>query len=376
MPTPLEDLLFADTLTPAQRQALADDPALADALGRWQRVRRRLRAELDAAVPDRRLLLFYALDATGRADVLAPEERAALAAARPALEAALRRHPALDDVAADVVAAADDFDAVWTAHFVARPARATAPDRRPRHRRSRALRWSWRLVAVVALGAFVAVLALMIDRDRSLRTIATAEGEVRQIEFADGSAVRLLGASTLTFSEGEPFDRRVRLAGQAFFDVAPGTATFTVETPTALTTVLGTSFGIRADERAMDVVLASGRLAVASKAAQDRLVVLDAGEMSRVARNALPSTPTPVDLTEALGWTGLLLFRATPAAEVAGALAAHYAVEIEVPADLGAERFTGTFAPEQPVEEVLGALATTLDARLTGTAAEGFRLVR
>ena len=374
MPTPLEDLLFADALTPAQRQALADDPALADAFARWQHLRARLRGELDAALPDRRLLLFYALDAAGRADALAPEERAALDAARPALDAALRQHPALDDVAANLAAAADDFDAAWAGHF-APATRPAAPDRRPRRRRH-ALRWSWRLVATVAVGAFVAALALVIGRDAGLQTVATAEGEIHLLEWADGSTVRLLGGSSLTFAEGDAFDRRVRLVGRAFFDVAPGAATFTVETPTALATVLGTSFGIRADEAEMDVVLASGRLAVASKAAQDRLVVLDAGEMSRVARNALPSTPAPVDLAEALGWTGLLLFRATPAAEVAEALVARYAVEIDLPEGLGEEQFTGTFAPEQPVEEVLGALATTLDARLMGTAEDGFRLVR
>lgn len=378
-----DDLLFFDDLAPERQRALRDalsaDPALAETLARWHAIRAGVRRSLDADVPEGRVLVLYALDASGRSDLLTPEEQGALAEARPALDRALALHPALRDVTADVAEACEDFEAAWAEHLPATPARRPAPDRaarRPQLRRREALRWGWRTLAGSAVVAFVAVLMLVLTRDQGMQTLTTAPEEVRQVTLADGSAVRLLGGSALTYApEAGAFNRRVRLDGQAFFDVQPGREGFVVETPTATATVLGTSFGIRADAATMEVVLASGRLAVASRAAESRVVVLEPGQMSRVARNALPTTPAEVDVAGALAWTGLLVFRAAPVPDVAARLAARYEILVDVPEALAGERFTGTFAPEQPAEEVLRALALTLDATLEGDAESGFRIV-
>ncbi len=384
MQDPNDALLFFDDLSPAQQQALraalAEDPVLADAFAQWRQVRAAVRERLHADVPDRRLLVLYALEAAGRADVLSPDEQQALGAARPALEQAAQRHPALADVVAHVEACCADFEAAWDAHFdtETRPARKAAPDRRAaRPARRPVLRWGWRAVATVALAAFVAVLVLIVQRDRSLTTVHVAEGQTRLVELADGSTVRLLGGAALTYADparAGVFNRRVRLSGRAFFDVAPDRQGFTVETPTALATVLGTSFGIQAHADAMEVVLATGRLSVASKAAQERFVVLEPGQMSRVSRDALPTTPAPVDLAEALAWTGLFLFRATPLEDAAARLSARYGVAVSVAQPLRAERVTGTFEHAQPLDEILQTLATTLEAAVAGSAAEGYRL--
>lgn len=226
--------------------------------------------------------------------------------------------------------------------------------------------------------AFVTMLVWIVQRDGSLKTIQVAEGDTQVIELADGSTVRLLEGSTLTYADPEKataFNRRVELVGRAFFDIVPDQQGFTVETPTALTTVLGTSFGIQADERAMEVVLATGKISVVSKAAQDRMVVLEPGQMSRVARNALPSTPTPVALSEALEWTGLFIFRATLLEEAVAHLSQRYGVEIRVAPNLATEGVNGTFAHEQPLEQILSTLATTLNADVEGDALEGYALV-
>lgn len=378
MPDPLDTILFFDDLTPPQQEALRaafdEDPALAEAVAHWQQVRTALGRSLHAYVPDRRQLVLYALDASGRADVLSEEERRELDAVRSALDAAVQTHPALADVVDQIEAACADFEEAWTIHFEQeqedQPVRRAAPVRRM-------ARWSWRIAATVAVAAFVAVLALVLQRDRSMTTVATAEDETRLIELADGSTVRLLGGSSLTYADparAAAFNRRVVLAGRAFFDIAPEQRGFTVETPTALATVLGTSFGIQADESEMEVVLATGSLSVASKAAQENLVVLQPGQMSRVARNALPSTPTPVDLSEALEWTGLFLFRATPLREAAARLSERYGVPITVAPDLEAEGVSGTFAREQSLKQVLDALARTLNAAVQGDDADGYTL--
>ncbi len=385
MQDPLDTILFSDDLTPSQQEALhaalEEDPALAEAFAQWQQARAALRQSLHAHVPDRRLFVLYALDASGRADVLSEDERRELEAARPVLDAAVQTHPALADVVGQVEAASADFEEVWAVHFKQedRPVRRAAPERPARRHAPvrQMVRWSWRIAATVAVVAFVAVLTLVLQRDRSLTTVTVAEGETQLIELADGATVRLLGGSTLTYADpakATAFNRRVELAGQAFFDIAPDQQGFTVETPTALATVLGTSFGIQADDVAMEVVLATGSLSVASKAASEGFVVLQPGQMSRVARNALPSTPTPVDLSEALEWTGLFLFRSTPLSDAAARLSRRYGVAITISPDLEAEGVSGTFAREQSLQQILDALATTLNAAVQGNDADGYTM--
>ncbi len=385
MQDPLDKILFFDDLTPSQQEALRavleEDPALAESFAQWQQVRAALRRSLHTHVPERRLFVLYALDASGRADVLSHDERRELEAVRPALDAAVQTHPALTDVVGEVEAACADFEEAWTVHFKQehRPVRRTAPERPARRLAPvrRAMRWSWRIAATVAVVAFVAVLTLVLQRDRSLTTVTVAQGQTQLIELADGSTVRLLGGSSLTYADPEQapaFNRRVTLAGRAFFDIAPDQKGFTVETPTALATVLGTSFGIQADDTAMEVVLATGSLSVASKAAPEGLVVLQPGQMSRVARNALPSTPTPVDLSEALEWTGLFLFRSTPLSDAVARLSRRYGVDIAVSPDLEAEGVSGTFAREQSLQQILDALATTLNAAVQGNDADGYTM--
>jgi ferric-dicitrate binding protein FerR (iron transport regulator) len=208
-------------------------------------------------------------------------------------------------------------------------------------------------------------------------TLRTAEGEVRLIEMADGSTARLMGGSELTYADpakGGVFTRRARLTGRAFFDIAPDRRAFTLETPTALTTVLGTTFGVRADDAATEVVLVTGRVSLASRAARERFVVLEPGQRSRVAAGALPSTPAPVDLAEALDWTGLFIFRAALLADAVSRLSAHYEVPVSLAPELAADSISGTFGQDQPLEEILRTLAATLAAEVRPTGDGGFVL--
>ena len=385
MQDPLDAILFYDDLTPVQQEALRtaceDDPALAETVAHWHQVRTAVRRSLNEHVPDRRLFVLYALEASGRSDLLSEEERHELDEARPMLDEAVQFHPALADVAGQVEAACADFEACWTRHFseADQPELQAVPDRKARRHAPvyRMVRWGWRVAAAVAVVAFVGVLTLMLQRDRSLTTLTVAEGQTQHVELADGSTIRVLGGSTLTYADPDKatsFNRRVTLTGRAFFDIIPDQQGFTVETPTALTTVLGTSFGIQADDGAMEIVLATGSISVASKAMDEGIVVLQPGQMSRVARNALPSTPTPVDLSEALEWTGLFIFQATPLSEAANHLSDRYGVAITVAPVLEAEGVSGTFAGEQALEQILTTLATTLDATVEGNDADGYTI--
>lgn len=391
-------LLFSEDLPPEQRaalrEALDNDPDLATAFARWRQVQSAVRDRLAADLPDYRLLVLYALDRAGYPEALSADERRALDAARTDLKDALRAHPGLVDVVEDIEDACADFEAVWAMHATTEHdgARRDRPARRRGQRAGNILhtgdrqaappsrtvsRWAWRIGATVAVVLFAVVAVLLFQRDRSLTTLEVAEGQTQVVTLADGSTIRVLGGSALTYAdpdEATAFNRRVRLEGRAFFEVVPDQQGFTVEAPTGVTTVLGTSFGIQADEAAMDVVLASGRISVASRGAPEQIVVLEPGQQSRVARNALPTTPTPVELTEALEWTGLLVFRATSLRDAARRLSAQHDVPVAVAPQLADEQVTGTFEQEQPLEQVLDVLATTVNAEVRGDAERGYTL--
>ena len=385
-----EHLLFREDLAPEQRErldrALADDPALAEAFAQWQRLRLDVRRSLDEALPDRRMLVLHALEARRGAEALTPAEREDLRSARPGIERAIALHPALADVAERVQADADAFEDVWAEH-AGRPARsepvkrshAGRPDRPAvPARRSPILRWAGRTAVAFATVAFAALAFFVVQRDGGMVTVKTAANEVRRIDLADGSTVRLMGGSTLTYPDPEKetaFHRRAELRGRAFFEIARSDERFTLETPTAVTTVLGTSFGVEAGRKATEVVLATGKVALAPDAAPERIVELEPGQMSRVAENALPSTPVPVDLAEALDWTGLLIFQATPVEKIAALLSEQYDAAVAVAPSLEDELVNGTFEQSQPLPEVLEAIASTLGAEVRANPMGGYLLV-
>jgi ferric-dicitrate binding protein FerR (iron transport regulator) len=379
----LTALLFDGAQTPEERlllrTALEDDPALAEALARWHQLGDSVRASLDAGLPERRLLVMHALEDQGRADLLDSEERQALDAARKQLERALKAHPSLLEVVKNTQAEAAAFEAAWLLHMEAPAPRERAPDRAPAPAAARRspLRWAWRIGTLAAVLGFVAVLGLLLQRDNSLITVATASGEVEVITLADGSTIRVMGGSILSYPDPEQAasSRRVQLQGRAYFDIVPGQQAFTVETPTALATVLGTRFGIQADESLTEVVLEAGRVALAPQAALDQPVVLDPGQMSQVEHRGMPTPPSPVNVSEALSWTGLFIFRATPMADMVRRLSQHYGVEVSYAPALAVDSVSGTFAPEDGLEDILRIISPSLDAEVRITDEGGFELV-
>lgn len=364
----------------AQGAAQDPDPDFVRSMARWQQMTAGVRASLDADLPDRSGLVLYALSRV-RPGVLTPEDEAALAAQRPVLEAAIRRHPGLEDVLRHIEASCVAFDEAWQQESGLRhdPPVRRAADRRPaRARQVPAVRWMARGAIALAIVAFAAVSFLLVQRDRSLVTVRTAAGEVRVVELGDGSVVRLLENSAFSFadpSSGAVLSRHARLAGSAFFDIAPSQRGFVVETETAQATVLGTRFGVQAGADATEIVLARGRLTVSSKAAPREVIALAPGEMSRVVAGALPSSPVAVDVTEVLAWTGLFVFEATPLQQIAERLRAHFGRPIAVDPVLAAEPVTGTFEQSQPLREILDVIAATLGAEVRTQPDEGFLIV-
>jgi ferric-dicitrate binding protein FerR (iron transport regulator) len=386
----LDALLFGDDLSSEDRSSIQDRlderPGLAKAWAHWRAARRRVRDRLQERLPDRRLLVLYVLEQEGHADALTAREREALDEARDDLSRAIDTLPALEDVVERIRDEMADFEAAWALHveddevLAAEDAIENETDRRePPERTDRAARpprsrddssvrrWTRRLAVAAMVVALAVVATLFWPQGPSTTTVTVADGSVQVKTLEDGSTVRLVGPATLRYptSEEESAARRVTLEnGRAFFDVPRrDDASFVVETPTATATVLGTQFGVTTQTDTTEVVLATGSVRVeGGSGTGGESVVLEPGQHSRVAKGSGPTAPASVDLTGALEWTGLFVFRSVPLATIADRLSQQYDAEVVVAEALAEEPVTGTFEREQPVEEVLGALAATLGA--------------
>lgn len=200
-------------------------------------------------------------------------------------------------------------------------------------------------------------------------TVEAPRGSFAQVTLPDGSLVQLNSESAITYSARFFGSRDVSLEGEAFFEVTKGDDPFVVETFNARTTVLGTSFNVRArpseDQANTGVVVAEGAVRVAAKKSDEGAVTLAPGQQSRVNGAAsMPTKPEPVALARRLAWrTGGLAFTDQPFALIFDEIERRFDVEIEAPDDLLARSFSFYVNSPGSAESVLADLAR----------AEGFR---
>lgn len=385
MVDPLDAYFAHDAASPDDRVALraalraeiAQEPALAAlALGEQQAAQR-----WDEHAPERDLLVLLALDEVGHD--LDAAERVRLDAARPSLARLRAAVPAVETVLARIAAEAADFEDCWNeavespalfdpeAFDTGRFAPERAFDRAPRAR-GRVRRLAWRASLVFTLAIMATVSVLMLRRDAG-RVLVVAEA-AQTVTLGDGTSVRLRPGATLAYVDpAKAPSRTVTLTGDAVFDVATTGAPFTVETPSGRVVVTGTVFGVRASPARTEVTLVEGRVLLASRDAATG-VTLAPGQQSRVVPGALPTTPSDVDLSGEMAWSGRFYFRDTPLRDAAERLAAHYGTAIVVDARLAQERVNGEFDDTTALADILGTLAKALPSAQLGRTADGFRL--
>lgn len=389
----VEHIVFFRELTPEQeaelRQLLRSRPEVETAFVSWLAYRDALGRQINEAAGDRELFALFALSEYGYAEALSSEERARVIASAPSLRAAIVHHPGLRSAVEEVSAAAREFDKIWRERTGAdteptwtgrheRTESGPYQDDRPRRMRARSARWGVRLALGSALVLFVSLLVFVVQRDHAMTTVTTADGETRVVDLGDGSTARLLGTSRLSYTpldDAAPLGRQAHLDGRGYFDIASTGSAYVVKTETAQITVLGTSFGVRAEPGETEVVLADGRLSVSSRGEPSRSVLLTSGQMSRIAEDGRPTAPESVDVYEHLAWTGLLVFSSTPLPDILSTLEDAYQVELSATPDLQSERITGQFERGQELVEILSTISAAVDAEIQAEPSGGYRLV-
>ena len=382
----IDQFVFYDELSEEARSNL--DSKLkrhgeaAAAFEEWKQLRAILRRDLGVKIQDRRLLIHFGMWRYGNASLLTPSELAEVEESLPHFESALRGSDALRKIVEQIGDDQLDFEETWRLHAgdvgTGVEIEARRPSLRSHRARHRRIAIFWRVAAVFAIGAVSALLYLSLGFDTETVVVRSGDNGIRSVVLDDGTVVRLVADAELTYrrpTKDEAFDRRVNLTGQALFRVTPGAKVFVVETPTAMTTVWGTTFGLDSDDSFTEVVLAEGRVSVVSRRDTQHPVVLEPGEMTRVVGAREPTSPVRVNITDALSYTRLFVFRNEMTLTIANKLAEHFGVAVKIHPDLAQETVTGTFERDWSLGYILQTVARTLDGEVRGSDIEGYELV-
>ena len=194
----------------------------------------------------------------------------------------------------------------------------------------------------------------------------TGEGETEMLSLNDGTQVWVNENSYFSYSEGfSESQRKVKLTGEAFFDVARDEARpFIIESSKSTVTVLGTSFNVRAYENESEnvVTVKSGKVRFQPKNSQKYLdLTKDETAQFDFSRKELKKIANQAQNN--IAWQSKRLqFMDTPLAQVIEDIEENFGVEIDdVPAHLSQCGFNANFdLTNQTIEQVFDVLSRSL----------------
>jgi ferric-dicitrate binding protein FerR (iron transport regulator) len=191
----------------------------------------------------------------------------------------------------------------------------------------------------------------------------TAYGEKMTITLADSTVIRLNSGSQLRYLVDA--SREVFLEGEAFFDVSRDTLhPFLIHTANITTTVLGTSFNIRAfaEDEKIAVSVVTGEVQVEQqKNIPDKIVRLVPGEQAMYNRKDTRMVKGKFDYENVLSWKeGRLHFKNARFSDIEQTLERWYGVDIEVRHPGIENGFSGSYN-RRSLESVLEGMSFVLD---------------
>ncbi|MEM8567058.1 MAG: FecR domain-containing protein [Bacteroidota bacterium] len=200
----------------------------------------------------------------------------------------------------------------------------------------------FRLAVAAALLLAVTLTYLLTN---SGTTISTGLSEQEIVVLPDGTEVKLNANSTLTYDEKKwPQNRRVKLSGEAFFNVTSGN-TFSIITETGITTVLGTSFNVKSRLETLDVFCFTGKVRVT---VNEESINLNPGMTVRFTGPDLIKAETK-SVDDGPSWmNGITNLEDVPLPVALAELKHIFGVSIEYDGSLDSVIYNGAFPHEKP----------------------------
>ncbi|QNL50463.1 FecR domain-containing protein [Olivibacter sp. SDN3] len=196
-------------------------------------------------------------------------------------------------------------------------------------------------------------------------TIRTPRGGQFQVELPDGTKVWLNAASSITYSVANRSIRKVKLIGEAYFEVFPEKARpFIVETPLQEVEVLGTVFNVNAypDNDKVQTTLASGKVMVNlldSEGGKAVKSILNPGQQSTTDVGSGQIKIVEVNTDQVLSWkSGYFYFDDNNLEEVLHQLERWYDIEVVYNEQLlrYEDQFVGRVPRDTPFPTMLNVL--------------------
>ena len=198
----------------------------------------------------------------------------------------------------------------------------------------------------------------------------------KPIELLDGSKVWLNANSQLTyFTTAISKERRVKIKGEAFFDVAKDAdKPFVVELPSSEVTVLGTSFSALENEHTVEVTVSTGKVKLTPNDSEMSITMM-ANQKGVFDKKQGQLAVTDSDGLNELSWhTKKLVFEGTPLNKVIESLEEFYETQIEIEKkELENCPVSATF-DNKTIQVVVETLDTILGTTSTNTADGGYLL--
>lgn len=198
------------------------------------------------------------------------------------------------------------------------------------------------LIWTVSAAAAFALMVWINNLTTHERIIAKA-GEQKEVFLPEQSAVTLNAGSNIMYKENSfGQDRILRLEGEAFFKVIPGSS-FTVETEGGTVTVMGTSFNVLSRNGRFEVSCYTGKVKVQNDK-KDQLILTTGQQSIKRKKDDSLNLDTFIPISDTPDWTvGRFPFENQPLSEVISELERQYAVDVRLDKGLEDIEYTGLF---------------------------------
>lgn len=257
-----------------------------------------------------------------------------------------------------------DMDAEWDLISGKLDLEAGEPDARRRSLRLTILR----IAAVLVIGLMGAA-GWYGGRELLMYERVAVESGTYSLELMDGSMITLNSGSKIRYTKKESLSyRKVKLSGEAFFEVARDTIRpFLIDAGPAQIEVLGTSFNVNAypEKEDVEVTVSSGLVAMSARGNKENVILLNKGNSGVLSKKKSALNFVVEGNINAVAWkTGMLEFDEASLLEVIKTLSHTYQADIQLrDKELSDLTITVSFN-NQELDAVLKVIANTLDLRI------------
>lgn len=208
------------------------------------------------------------------------------------------------------------------------------------------------------------------EQVETLTRIETPRGGEYKVELSDGTLVQLNSQSSLEFpTHFLNRERRVKLQGEAYFDVAKNKERpFIINAADKMgIQVLGTSFNVSTYANKVFTTLIEGSVLVNNLSQNQMMAVIKPGETASMGNTGQIQIEN-TDLEKAVAWkNGLFNFNNSTVAEVADELERWYDIQVLVDPYVAHVKLYGEFERKQPLANAVKLLeAVGIKVKLEG----------